>query len=181
MAKKSVHVVQSGNSWAVKPEGTAKPVSTHRTQKTASDAGRKLAKQNESELVIHQPFRDSRKGRSRRDGSAPSGRSRSTASVSTVPFVMMTGQSLELPCRPFRDRILNPLVRPSTDDFGCGMPAPDSGRSRWLGSIPGEWPVVKNRPPSRPRRWPLALRISRRECVESYSCSCMEVLVTSTC
>jgi hypothetical protein len=55
MAKKNVHVVPSGNNWAVKPEGAAKPVSTHRTQKTASDAGRKLAKQNESELVIHRP------------------------------------------------------------------------------------------------------------------------------
>ena len=55
MSKKNVHVVPSGNGWAVKPEGAAMPLSTHRTQGTASDAGRKVAKQNQSELVIHRP------------------------------------------------------------------------------------------------------------------------------
>lgn len=55
MAKKNVHVVPSGNKWVVKTEGSDKPVSTHRTQKTASEAGRTVAQQNESELVIHRP------------------------------------------------------------------------------------------------------------------------------
>jgi len=55
VAKKSVHVVPSGTAWAVKTEGTTKPVSNHRTQRTASDAGRRVAKQNESELIIHRP------------------------------------------------------------------------------------------------------------------------------
>lgn len=55
MAKKNVHVVPSGNRWAVKPEGTPKPVSTRLTQQAAVDAGRKVAKQNQSELVIHRP------------------------------------------------------------------------------------------------------------------------------
>ena len=55
MAKKNVHVVPSGNGWAVKQQGTEKPVSTHRTQRTAANAGRKVAQQNQSELVIHRP------------------------------------------------------------------------------------------------------------------------------
>lgn len=54
MAKKNVHVVPDGKNWAVKPEGS-KPVSKHRTQDAAEDAGRRLAKKNESELVIHRP------------------------------------------------------------------------------------------------------------------------------
>ena len=55
MAKKNVHVVPSGNGWAVKTEGTAKPLSNHRTQQAASDAGRKVAQQRQGELVIHRP------------------------------------------------------------------------------------------------------------------------------
>lgn len=55
MAKKNVHVVPSGRGWAVKTEGTQKPLSNHRTQQTASGAGRKVAQQNQSELVIHRP------------------------------------------------------------------------------------------------------------------------------
>lgn len=55
MTKKNVHVVPDGNKWAVKPEGSKKPVSTHQTQKTAEDAGRKIARQNQGELVIHRP------------------------------------------------------------------------------------------------------------------------------
>lgn len=54
MAKKDVHVVPDGKGWAVKPEG-GKALSKHRTQKAASDAGRKVAKKNQSELVIHRP------------------------------------------------------------------------------------------------------------------------------
>jgi Uncharacterized protein conserved in bacteria (DUF2188) len=55
MAKKNIHVVPSGNRWAVKPEGAEKPLSTHRTQELATDAGKKVAQQNQSELVIHHP------------------------------------------------------------------------------------------------------------------------------
>ena len=55
MKKKNVHVVPSGNRWAVKPAGSAEPLSTHRTQQAASAAGRRVAKQNQSELVIHRP------------------------------------------------------------------------------------------------------------------------------
>lgn len=54
MSKKNIHVVPSGNKWAVEPEG-GKPISTHRTQGAAEDAGRKVAKEREGELVIHRP------------------------------------------------------------------------------------------------------------------------------
>jgi hypothetical protein len=53
MSKKNIHVVPSGNKWAVKPEGSSAPISTHLTQGAAEEAGRRAAKQNESELVIH--------------------------------------------------------------------------------------------------------------------------------
>lgn len=54
---KNVHVVpqQKGNPWAVKQEGSQKPESTHRTQRAAQDAARKIAKQNHSEVVTHRP------------------------------------------------------------------------------------------------------------------------------
>jgi hypothetical protein len=56
MAKKhNVHVVPDGDKWAVKPEGAKTPTSNHRTQRTAEEAGRRLAKQNESELIVHRP------------------------------------------------------------------------------------------------------------------------------
>lgn len=51
---KNVHIVPNGNGWQVKPEG-GHPVSSHRTQGDAEDAGRRLARQNHSELVIHRP------------------------------------------------------------------------------------------------------------------------------
>lgn len=52
---KNVHVVPNGTKWQVKPEGSATPASTHRTQQAAADAGKGLAQQNQSELVIHRP------------------------------------------------------------------------------------------------------------------------------
>lgn len=55
MAKRNVHVVPNGTKWSVKQEGATKPDSNHRTQQAATDAGRKVAKANESELVIHRP------------------------------------------------------------------------------------------------------------------------------
>lgn len=55
MAKQNVHVVPSGAKWVVKPEGGSQPISTHRTQQAAAEAGRRIAQQNQSELVIHRP------------------------------------------------------------------------------------------------------------------------------
>lgn len=54
MAKKNIHIVPNGNQWEVKPEGLP-PVSKHRTQGAAEEAGRRLAKQAESELITHRP------------------------------------------------------------------------------------------------------------------------------
>lgn len=55
MSKRNIHVVPSGNRWAVKPEGSSQPASTHLTQGAAAQAGRRLAQANQSELVIHRP------------------------------------------------------------------------------------------------------------------------------
>ena len=55
--KKNVHVVpqKTGNPWAVKPVGSKSPTSTHRTQRAAQDAARKIARKTEGEVVIHRP------------------------------------------------------------------------------------------------------------------------------
>jgi hypothetical protein len=55
MSKKNIHVVPSGGTWAVKPEGSNTPISTHLTQGAAEEAGRRAAEQNQSEVVIHRP------------------------------------------------------------------------------------------------------------------------------
>lgn len=55
MKKQDLHVVPSGNGWAVKPSGASSPISTHRTQSAAEQAARQVARQNQSEVVIHRP------------------------------------------------------------------------------------------------------------------------------
>jgi hypothetical protein len=55
MSKKNVHVVPSGNGWAVKQEGRPSALSNHRTQGAAESAARPVAQRNKSELVIHRP------------------------------------------------------------------------------------------------------------------------------
>lgn len=55
MSWKNVHVVPAGNKWAVKVEGQKTPVSTHRTQADAIQAGKPIAQQNRAEEVIHRP------------------------------------------------------------------------------------------------------------------------------
>ncbi len=52
---KNVHIThdKAHQQWNVKDEGSARPVSTHRTQGAAIDQGRDRARHNESELVIH--------------------------------------------------------------------------------------------------------------------------------
>ena len=55
MKKQDVHVVPSGTKWAVKPAKSPVPASTHRTQGAAEEAGRRLARQNQSDVVIHRP------------------------------------------------------------------------------------------------------------------------------
>ncbi len=53
MTKKNFHSVPWDGDWAVKKEGTNKPLSVHRTQAVAEDKTHRLAKQNETEAVYH--------------------------------------------------------------------------------------------------------------------------------
>ncbi len=50
-SKKPVHTVPSGNGWSNKQGG--RETSHHRTKEAAQDAGRRQAKQSETEHVIH--------------------------------------------------------------------------------------------------------------------------------
>lgn len=54
MAKKvDVHVVPHSSGWAVKQSGNSRASSVHDTQRQAQEAGREIAKRNQSELVTH--------------------------------------------------------------------------------------------------------------------------------
>lgn len=55
MAGKNQHVVPHENGWAVKGEGNQKATSVHNTQQQAIDAARDIARNQQSELVIHRP------------------------------------------------------------------------------------------------------------------------------
>lgn len=50
---KNQHVVPHGKDWAVKGEGNEKYTKIVPTQKEAIDAAREIAKNQQSELVIH--------------------------------------------------------------------------------------------------------------------------------
>ncbi len=47
------HVVPTGKEWAVKGEGNTRYTSVHSTQRDAIEAGRSIARNQESELLIH--------------------------------------------------------------------------------------------------------------------------------
>lgn len=49
------HVVPKEGKWAVKPVGSNRTASTHRTQGAAIDVARKVARREKSEVVIHRP------------------------------------------------------------------------------------------------------------------------------
>lgn len=51
--KKNVHVVPHEEGWAVKREGAKRASSVHGTKAPATEAGRKTAKAEKVELVIH--------------------------------------------------------------------------------------------------------------------------------
>lgn len=53
MAKKNQHVVPDNGRWSVKPENGQRASRTFDTQKEAIEYGRQVAKNQESELVIH--------------------------------------------------------------------------------------------------------------------------------
>jgi hypothetical protein len=50
---KNQHIVPKDNGWAVKGAGNSKVTKTFETQKDAIDFGRQIAKNQESELIIH--------------------------------------------------------------------------------------------------------------------------------
>lgn len=52
---KNQHVVPHNGQWAVLGEGNQRVTSVHPTQQQAIDAGRGIARNQESELVIHRP------------------------------------------------------------------------------------------------------------------------------
>lgn len=51
--RKNQHIVPSDGKWAVKGEGNSKATSVFDTQKQAIDAGKEIAINQESELLIH--------------------------------------------------------------------------------------------------------------------------------
>ena len=55
MAKRDYHVVPHNEGWAVRREGSERASSLHRTQGQAIEAGRSLAQNQHTELVIHRP------------------------------------------------------------------------------------------------------------------------------
>ena len=55
MAGKNQHVVPHQGGWAVKGAGNQRATSVHETQQQAIDAGRNIARNQQSELVIHRP------------------------------------------------------------------------------------------------------------------------------
>ena len=50
---KNQHVVPDGDGWSVKGAGNSKATSTHITQQDAINAAREIAKNQRSELFIH--------------------------------------------------------------------------------------------------------------------------------
>ncbi len=48
-----VHVVSHGDGWAVLREGAERPTSIHYTELAAEQAGHTLARNEQTELVIH--------------------------------------------------------------------------------------------------------------------------------
>lgn len=55
MAGKNQHVVPHEDGWAVKGEGNQRTTSVHNTQQQAIDAAREIARNQQSELIIHRP------------------------------------------------------------------------------------------------------------------------------
>ena len=55
MSGKNQHVVPHGDDWAVKGAGNERATSLHQTQAEAIERAREIARNQESELVIHRP------------------------------------------------------------------------------------------------------------------------------
>ena len=52
---KNQHVVKRPDGWAVRGENNTRDTSHHRTQEEARQAAREIAKNQQSEVVIHRP------------------------------------------------------------------------------------------------------------------------------
>jgi uncharacterized protein YdaT len=52
---KNQHVVPAGDAWGVRGEGNERLTSIHDTQAEAIEAAREIARNQQSELVIHRP------------------------------------------------------------------------------------------------------------------------------
>jgi hypothetical protein len=50
---KNQHIVPHSDGWAVKGAGNEKATSVHNTQKEAIEAGREIARNQQSELLVH--------------------------------------------------------------------------------------------------------------------------------
>jgi len=50
---KNQHVVKTDDGWGVRGEGNSRLTSEHRTKTAAENVARKIAKHQESEVVIH--------------------------------------------------------------------------------------------------------------------------------
>lgn len=55
MASKNQHVVPHQDGWAIEGAGNQREISVHNIQQQAIDAGRNIARNQKSELVIHRP------------------------------------------------------------------------------------------------------------------------------
>ncbi len=55
MTRKNQHVVPHQDGWAVKGESNHRATSVHITQQQAVDAGREIACNQQTELIIHRP------------------------------------------------------------------------------------------------------------------------------
>lgn len=53
MSKRNQHVVRHPDGWAVKPAGGSKASSVHPTQAAAIEAGRTIAQNQGTELLVH--------------------------------------------------------------------------------------------------------------------------------
>ncbi len=51
--RRNQHVVPHDGSWAVRAEGASRVTSTHNTQREAIDRAREIARNQESELLVH--------------------------------------------------------------------------------------------------------------------------------
>lgn len=55
MTRRNQHIVPHARGWAVRGAGSQRATSVHSTQQQAIDAGRQVARNQSTELLIHRP------------------------------------------------------------------------------------------------------------------------------